>query len=130
MRHRVFGAFAATAFRSGDASDLVVSVLSVRGGESTYRDPYLRGLGELDDSGVDQVNRRVDLALVDLTETRLVSHEPPTRSELPTVVLSKIDDDNTVASFRFCAGDFSLNATASFIDGFAERIEEPVMQLL
>ena len=106
--------------------------LSCRSGEARARIAIRTSgvLGEPDDSGVDQVNRRVDLALVDLTETRLVSYEPPARSGLPTVVLSKIDDDSTVASFHFCEDDFSLIAAASFLDGFAERIEEPVMQLL
>ncbi|MGI9418631.1 MAG: biotin/lipoyl-containing protein [Geminicoccaceae bacterium] len=130
MRRRVLAAFAAAAFRSGDASDLAVSVLSVREGESTYRDPDLRGLGEPDDSVVDQGNRRADLALVDLTETRLTGYKPPAQRGRPTIIFTQGVENGAVATLHFCGDDLPLLRAARFLDSFAERINVPALQLL
>jgi hypothetical protein len=130
MRHRVLATFAAAAFRSGDASHLTVSVLSIRGGAKTFRNPDLRGLGEPEDSAAESSHPPADLTLVDLTGTRLTGYQPPARSGYLTVVFIRGSDNDAVATLHFCEDDLPLLNAARFLDSFAERIEEPATQLL
>ena len=129
-RSRVLATFAAAAFRPDDASNVIVSVLSISGGERVFLDPDLWGLSEPDDNPTSGGDLPVDLILVNLIGTRLVSYEPPTRSGRPTVVLMKNADNNAVATLHFCEDDLSLPTAARFLDSFAERVGEPALQLL
>ncbi|MGI9490960.1 MAG: hypothetical protein ACR2QF_00890, partial [Geminicoccaceae bacterium] len=130
MRHRVLAAFAAASFRSDDASDLIVSVLSIRGGESVLRNPDLQGLGEANDCAVDHGNRRADLALVDLAGTRLTDYQPPAQRGRPIIIFTQGVEDGAVVDLHFCEDDLPLLSATRFLDSFAERIEMPALQLL
>ena len=130
MRVRVLATFAARALRSDNTSNLIVSVLSIRGGEQTFWNPDLRRLGEPDAAAVESGNESADLTLVDLAKTRLTSYQPPARSGHPTVVLAAGADNSTVATLHFCEDDLLLPVAVRFLEGFAERIEVPAMHLL
>jgi pyruvate dehydrogenase E2 component (dihydrolipoamide acetyltransferase)/2-oxoglutarate dehydrogenase E2 component (dihydrolipoamide succinyltransferase) len=130
MRVRVLATFAASALRSDNTSNLIVSVLSIRGDERAFRDPDLRGLGEPEDTIAESSGGSIDLVLVDLAGTRLADYRPPARSGCPTVVLSRGSENGAVATLHFCEDDLHLLSAASFLDRFAGRIEEPALQLL
>jgi hypothetical protein len=102
----------------------------IKGGESAHHDPDLRGLGEAEDTTAESGGGSADLVLVDLTGTRLADYRPPARSGCPTVVLTRGSENDAVATLHFCEDDLYLLSAASFLDSFAERIEEPALQLL
>jgi hypothetical protein len=130
MRARVLAKVAAAALRSDAASDLIVAVMSIRGGERAFRNPDRHGLGEPDDSAAKGCNGSADLTLVDLTKTRLIRYQPPERSGRPTLILAADADNAAIATLHFCEDDLSLPAAVNFLDSLAERIEEPATLLL
>ena len=130
MRARVLATFAAAALRSDDASNVIVSAMSIREGERKHRNPDLSGLAEPGGEEVEGDHPPADLTLVDLIGTRLVSYQPSAQTGHPTLVLAMGNDTSAVATLYFCEDGFSLVAAARFLDSFAERIEVPALQLL
>ena len=136
MRQAALAAFAAGAFRkeagSYKADVLMVSVVSVKAGalELTLRDPDLQGLGDLDGAALKSGDTVPDLKLIDLTGTRLVEYRPPARPGRLLVVIADSGSGEASINLHFREDDLPLRAAARFLDNFATRIAEPILQLL
>ncbi|MGI9435474.1 MAG: biotin/lipoyl-containing protein [Geminicoccaceae bacterium] len=136
MRQVTLAAFAASAFRaevrSGKSDGLTISVLSVKGEaeEIVLRDPDLQGLGEPPDAATVVGDIRSDLRLIDLSGTKLVDYRPTPRRERLTIVITANGSDEASVNLHFCESDLPLIVAARFLDRFAARAAEPILQLL
>ncbi len=136
MRHVTLAAFAVRAFRAevrpGKADSLTISVLSVGAKplEFTLRDPDLLGLGNLTGSALRNGDTRADLTLIDLCGTRLIDYRPAAQPGLLSVVVMDSGSDEASVNLHFCEDDLPLIAAARFLDSFAARAAEPILQLL
>jgi len=136
MRLHTLAAFAAAALRtevrSDGADSLAVSVMSVEVGaaEIILRDPDLQGLGDVAESAEEAGDAKPDLTLIDLSGTRLVAYKPAIWPGHLTINITDDTEDKGLATLHFCEDDLSLLAAARFLDNFAARIAEPVVQLL
>ena len=136
MRQVTLAAFAASAFRaevrSGKADGLTISVMSVKVGamEITLRDPDLQGLGDLASAALKGFDKRADLTLIDLSGTRLVDYRPAAEPGLLSIVITDNGSDEASVNLHFCESDIPLIVAARFLDRFAARAAEPILQLL
>lgn len=136
MRQVTLAAFAASAFRaevrSGKADGLTISILSARARYAavTLRDPDLQGLGDLTGSTLMSGDTRADLTLIDLCGTRLVDYRPAAQPGLLSVVITDNGSGDASVNLHFCEDDLPLIAAMRFLDGFAARAAEPILQLL
>ena len=136
MRQVTLATFAVSAFRAevrpGKADGLTISVLSVkaRGLEITLRDPDLQGLGDLASAALKSGDVRADLTLIDLCGTRLIDYRPAAQPGLLSVVITDSGSGEASINLHFCEDDLPLIAAARFLDNFATRITEPILQLL
>lgn len=136
MRQATLAAFAVSAFRAevrlGKADGLTISVMSAKSkaSEATLRDPDLQGLGDLVENTADRSSANADLTLIDLSGTRLAEYRPPILLGQSLLVIADKGPSEAVANLHFCEDDLSLLAAARFLDNFASRTAEPILQLL
>lgn len=136
MRQTTLAVFAAAALRaevrSGDDASLTVSVLSMKAktSEMHLRDPDLQGLGSLAQGAADGTDARADLALIDLSGTRIVDYRPTMRPSHLSIVIADRTENDAVATLHFCEDDLPLLQAARFLDAFTARVTEPALQLL
>jgi len=136
MRQVTLAAFAASTFRteirSGDVESLTVSILSAKAmpSEIILRDPDLQGLGDLASAAEERGDASADLALIDLSGTRLVDYQPPARPGRLSVVIKDSGSGKASVDLHFCEDDLPFVAAARFLDKFAAHAAEPILQLL
>ncbi len=136
MRQVTLAAFAASAFRAevrlSETKSLTVSVLSAKAkaSEVILRDPDLQGLGDLADITADGGAANPDLTLIDLSGTKLTEYQPPAQQGRLSIVILDKGRGEAAASLRFYEDDLPLLTAARFLDSFATRTAEPILQLL
>jgi pyruvate/2-oxoglutarate dehydrogenase complex dihydrolipoamide acyltransferase (E2) component len=125
QREAVLAGFAASALRTTGQRDTIGVQTEVRGLVRAYQDPDLAGLGRsepLDDLGAPSLVVR-DLSGTPVTSVQLGAEVTP--------VLSVSGTGSTLTITCECPGDTVSAGTAlALVTGFAERVGDPLRQLL
>jgi len=124
-REAVLAGFAASALRATDQSDAIGVQTEVRGLVRAYQDPDLAGLGRsepMEGAGAPSLVVR-DLSGTPVTSVQLGAETAP--------VLSVSGTGSTLTITCECPGDTVSAGTAlALVTGFAERVGDPLRQLL
>ncbi|WP_305985945.1 biotin/lipoyl-containing protein [Roseibium sp. MMSF_3544] len=123
-RETVLAVFAAAALRTVNAGEIVIGT-EARGVSRTYLDPDLSGFGQVEPVDADRAPGLIvrDLAASPVTSIQLGGEAVP--------VLSVCGRGETFSLTCECAGDtLSGEATLALANGFAERVADPLRQLL